>query len=89
MDARWSWEAKAALYCVLLLPLWVWITDLNSNAFWELILCGVLGFGAGFGISGARRGSTTSRRVSAACLLILLVAAVGFVVLTRRAQRLG
>ena len=83
MEIRWRWEATAALCCLLLLPAWVCWTGLNSNAFWEVVLCGLLGFGVGFGLSGARRGSATSRWVSKVCLVIFLVLTVVYVVLVR------
>ena len=83
MEARWGWEAKAALGCVLLLPVWVCITGLNSNVFWEVMLCGLLGFGLGFGLAVARRGSRASRWASAICVAVLLVVAVGHVILVR------
>jgi hypothetical protein len=83
MEEGWRWEAKAALCCVLLLPAWMWVTGLNSDTFWEVVLCGLLGFGVGFGLSGARRGSRASRWVAAVCLAVLLVVAVGYVILVR------
>lgn len=83
MEARWRWEATAALSCVLLLPAWVLVTGLNSNAFWEVVLCGLLGFGIGFGLSGVRRGIQASRWVSAVCLVVLLVVAACYIALLR------
>ncbi len=44
MEGRWRWETTAALGCLLLLPAWMCVTDMNSNAFWEVVLCGLLGF---------------------------------------------
>ena len=83
MEARWRWEAMAALYCVLLLPAWAWVTGLKPHAFSEIVLCCLLGFGVGFGLSGTRRGTRVSRWVSAICLVVLLVVAVGYIALVR------
>ena len=79
MSAAWWSETIGALVCVLLLPVWAWITGLNSHPFWATVLSVVLGFGIGFGISGVRRGGCASRCVAGVCLAILLSVAAAYV----------
>jgi hypothetical protein len=80
-DAGWSWEARIAVACVLLLPWWIWVTGLNPNAFWYVVLSMILGCGIGCGLSGLRRGNESGRTASFISLGILIVAALGIVVL--------
>jgi hypothetical protein len=76
----WRWETTVAVGCVLLLPWWVWVTGLNSNAFWEVVLSVAVGLGVGFGIAGLRRGSRSSRAVAGLCLAVQLLALILLVV---------
>jgi hypothetical protein len=73
----WRWETTGALFCVGLLGWWVWVTGLNTQSFWQVVLAIILGAGIGFGMSGVRRGCAESRLIAGACLEIhLLVAAL-------------
>jgi hypothetical protein len=78
-DTDWSWEARIAVASVLLLPWWIWVTGLNPNAFWYVVLSVLLGCGIGCGLSGLRRGSESSRTASFISLGILIVTAAGIV----------
>jgi hypothetical protein len=78
-DTDWSWEARIAVACVLQVPWWIWVTGLNPNAFWYVVLSVILGCGIGCGLSGVRRGGESSRAASFYSMGILIVAAVGIV----------
>jgi hypothetical protein len=78
MNNHMRHESLIAFICVLLLPLWVWVTGLNSNHFWYVVLSFILGIGIGCGISGVRRGETRSRTLAKISLVILLLFAAGF-----------
>lgn len=76
-------EAIVAAMCVLLLLPWIWVTRLELQSFWLIVLSVIIGVGIGCGISGMRRGEWNSRLFSGMCTLILLVVGVGYTVLVR------
>jgi hypothetical protein len=78
-DTDWSWEARIAVASVLLVPWWIWVTGLNPDAFWYVVLSVILGCGIGSGLSGLRRGGESSRFASLISMGILIVTAVGIV----------
>jgi hypothetical protein len=83
MNSGWPRETKVAIVCVALLPWWIWVTGLNLQSFWIVVFAVIVGVGSGCAIAGLRRGSRTNRWAAGLCLVVLVVAGVGFTVLVR------
>lgn len=67
----------AAVGSVILLVCWGWVTGGNPNEFWMVVAALIVGLGAGFGWSGARRATGLLRLVAALCFVVQLLAAIG------------
>jgi hypothetical protein len=81
MSEGWRWESVVSLACVAFLPAWLYGTATDLQPIWLIVMGGVLGLGIGCGIAGMRRGRLASRLIALACLTLLAIVAVGFIVL--------